>query len=163
MDILAILGLVQLSRRFRFGWKTPRVYLATLLLIAAIASGFLFDLTVPVHDSLEQNQSRLPQPMRGLYRTTPPEQGGFTHGILLAFDAATDTLTIVDERTGDITEAIIVDDTHATTAGLEIGSSIIIAGDEIDGVMHVFGIRKADQPSYKPNAKPVEKQDMVTE
>lgn len=144
LDTAFIAAFMHLSKSFAFGWKTPRVHLAILLITAAIAAGWLLDR--PINDSLYTARTTLPAPFGTLYDDPEPLPlgSGFTHGTILSIDTTSGTLTIIDERTGDITDVSLEDyEPETTLRPFSVGDTVLVAGDEPEEhTMKAFGVRK---------------------
>lgn len=145
VDIVLVGGLVYILRTFRAGYRVPVLYVLGGLLSMTLLLGIALDLGTPVNDQLFEGREQLPPPLgmfyEGMHR--PPQQGsGVCRCVVLDIDGH--TLLVQDTRgaTGTLTVILPDDDRRATTTGVEIGDTIFIAGDERDGVIQAFGIRK---------------------
>ena len=140
VDILFVLLLIHIAKRFEIAWKVPRLYLAMFLLLAAWSAGYVLDR--PVNERMEREE---------LYeRPAPPPVGeGFTHGIILTLDASECILSIVDERTGDTIEVWAVPPACEQLVRYDVGESVILAGTDEDGILTVYGIRHDIRPSRR--------------
>ncbi|TSC85627.1 MAG: hypothetical protein G01um10148_1013 [Parcubacteria group bacterium Gr01-1014_8] len=159
---VALVGLLQwLLRNFRLGYQIPVLYLVAGLLLGAFAFGFALDRGTPLNDVLHEGREHLPRPIGGFYegaQRSPTAGSGMCHCVILAIDGS--TLTVRDTRDsggegGDVSTLRITlppNDRHATTSGLKVGDVIFIAGDESEGVIEAFGIRREDDSHsfFKP-------------
>lgn len=150
LDIILVFFLQKFLREFRFGYRIPVLYLLGGLMGAALLAGFTLAATTPLNERLHERRGDLPPPMRALYdgaRRPPPEGSGFCRCIILAIDGS--TLTVEDMRplpgggsTTTLTVILPEDDRRATTTGLAVGDVVFIAGEEEDGIIQAFGVRK---------------------
>ncbi len=124
-DILLIMLIAHLVKRWEWGWKTPRLYLAVFLLMAVFAAGTLI--------SNAPSFKRFNGPPPPL-----PLGGGFTRGTVLSAEEG--FVTIIDERTGDITE-IALPEGFGISGEIHEGTRIIVVGEEQNGFIEAFGIR----------------------
>ena len=146
LDIVLIFALQWLVRYFRMGYRIPVLYLIAGLLVFSVAFGFALDST-RINENLMENHEYLPRPFGDFYggaRHRPERGSGICECTILSISG--DTLTVRDTRVASstLTVALPQSDDHATTTGLQIGDTIFIAGDEEDGVIHAFGVRKEE-------------------
>ncbi len=151
LDALFIFLLQKLLREFRVGYSVPILYLVGGLLGVALLTGFAFALATPLNERLHERRGNLPPPMRALYdgaHRGGREGDGFCRCTILAIDGT--TLTVEDTRpvseggaTSTLTVVLPLDNRRATTTGLAVGDVVFIAGEEADGVIKAFGVRKA--------------------
>lgn len=145
LDIGLILVLQQLIKEFRFGYRVPALaFIAALIAFAGLV-GFALDRGTTVNDRLHEGRGHLPPPVRGLYegaRRPLPTGSGICRCTVLSIDG--NTITVEDTRNATTTLTVILpeDDRRATTTGIQVGDVIFIAGEEEDGVIHAFGVRK---------------------
>jgi len=137
IDILFVMLLMRVAKRFEIIWKVPRLYLAAFFLAAAFTAGAIFDR--PINDRLVE--------MDRYERPLPPQVGaGFTHGTIITLEATECILSIVDERTGDTIEVWVLQPTCAQLVRFQIGESVIIAGEDDGGILNAFGIEHDKRP-----------------
>lgn len=144
LDAAFVVAFIHFSKEFAFGWKTPRVPLAVLFVASALSAAWLLDR--PINDSLYESRTELPAPLGGLYEEPLPlpEGSGFTHGVILSLDTASGTLSIIDERTGDITDVSMEEyEPEKTLHPFKVGDTVFVAGNEPkEHTMKAFGVRK---------------------
>lgn len=145
IDIALIALLEYLLRRFKFGYKTPVLYLLGVLLAATVFAGFALDRGTNVNDQLLEHSRRLPPTLGHFYegaRRSPPPGDGFCRCTILAIEG--NKLTVEDTRSGTTTLVILLpaNNPRATTTALKVGDTVLIAGAEEDGVIRAFGVRK---------------------
>lgn len=139
LDVVLIILVGILAKRFAFGWKTPRLYLLLGLLIAAFAAGAVVDR--PLNNTISNHRNILPTPVGNWYDTPPPRDGGgFTRGMILHIEG--DRMTLVDARSGELIDVRLDSErVKAAAETMTTGEWIVVAGDEIDDVIEAFGIR----------------------
>lgn len=151
LDVLLVLFLERLVRRFKFGYRSPILYLLVGLLALAVLGGALFDRATPFNDDLLQRADHggLPPPLGDLYehtRTPAPHDLGIYRGIVV--DIGTSTLQVRhDDRDADIDDTIytVMLPPGFTVGAFTTGERLYIAGDMKDGIVHAFGIRTLPQ------------------
>lgn len=155
-DIAAIALLSHLFRQFRFGYRTPVVYVLLGLAFASAAAGLLLDRGTPFNDTLykQAGENRLPSPLGGFYasmRHEWSERDGLCRCTVVAMSG--DTLIVADTRNASSTYTILLppNSAFATTSGLLVGDTVMVAGDvDENGVIHAFGLRFARPGSDGP-------------
>ncbi len=153
LDALLLILLQMLLRSFRFAVKIPILYLLAALLIVTALLGLGIDRATVFNDRLSDHRDTLPPPFRTFYiqlRRQEPRGSGVCKCTILAING--NKLTVEDARehegAGEATTTLTVilpfDDAHATTTGLRVGDTIYIAGEETDGVIQAFGVRRME-------------------
>ena len=145
LDGLLFWILQQLLRRFRFGYRIPMLYLFGTLLCLALAAGFILDRVTPFNERMHTGRAHLPPPLAGLYegqRKKPLRGSGICRCEILAIDGAIITVLDTREATSTLTVVVPPDNRRATTSGLSVGDVVFIAGEEKNGIVHAFGIKK---------------------
>jgi len=148
VDALGTILLIMLLRTFRFGYRMPLLYIGGAVLVAASVFGFALERHTPMNDVLMREANR-PEMPRGIplffnrLHTPPPGEGRCRCEITAITDAA--HLTVRDVVTGESFTAIIQDDAHGATTGLNVGDVVFMGGEMKDGVFEVFGIRTGER------------------
>ncbi len=157
IDVALVFALEALVRRFRFAYKIPVLYLLAALLLATLAMAFIIDRGTDVNDRLLHRADRNELPFVGelLEHARRPMPGS---GVCLCTITAIsgNTITVADTRsgtTGMLTVILPADDPRATTTSLEVGDTVFIAGDESQGVIRAFGVRKVPPPEAFSDVK----------
>jgi hypothetical protein len=144
---VALISLVEwLLRGFRFGYKIPVLYLLLGVIAITTVSALLIDRGTNVNDRLLGRADRHELPFVGEFieHARQPRPGS---GVCVCRITAIagNTITVADQRTGSTTSLTIVlpeNDPRATTTMLEVGDTVVIAGDVDEGVIHAFGVHK---------------------
>ena len=148
-DIIFLVVLERLLRQFRFGYKIPTLILFGSLILLSGVLATLLDRETPMNDRLfaQSRMHLLPPPMNALYagaRHLPPSQGGVHKGIVSSVATSTFTIRFIDEggetNPNDIT-VFLPPRASATTTGLQIGDTVLVAGDEEGATLYAFGMR----------------------
>lgn len=149
LDVGLILLLQWLLRHFKFGYSVPLLYLLAGLVFGAGLIGFALDRATPFNDHMHEGRGHLPPPMRGIYDGAKRlhKGSGICRCTILAITG--NTLTVEDTRpihdggaTSTLKVVIPLDARRATTTGLSVGDVVFIAGEEKDGAIEAFGVKK---------------------
>ncbi len=145
LDIALIIFLQWLLRHFRFGYKIPVLYLIAALVFGAFTFGFVLDRATPFNDRMHDGRGKLPPPMRGFYEGAQKGHkrgSGLCRCTILAIEG--NMLIVEDTRSATTTLTVLLpeNDRRATTTDLKVGDIVFIAGEEKDGVITAFGVRK---------------------
>jgi hypothetical protein len=147
-DIGLVLLLQWMLRWFRFGYKTPVLYLLLGLLVATASAALALDRGTSFNDSLLAHADRHELFLVGGFfeAARRPGSGGICKCTITAI--AGNMLTVEDTRSGTTTLLHVFlphDDPRATTTGLSAGDVVFIAGDVDGDVIRAFGVRKLEQ------------------
>ncbi len=153
VDIGLVAGLVGLMRQFKIGYKIPVLNLLAGLFIITVFAGFALDRGTAFNDRIYEREGRgLPPPIGEMYRKAHHEMP-VGSGICLCtvLEISGNTLTVQDTRNGTSTLTIVLpmNDIHATTTNLNVGDMVLIAGDEDDGIIQAFGIKKGPRDDMR--------------
>jgi hypothetical protein len=148
IDLVLLIVLESLLRRFQFGYRTPTLYLLLGLLALTFSVGFALDKGTGFNDEMltRARDRHLPPPVGGFYQgAVPPSSKGLCRRCVIT-DINGSEIFVTDSRTGSTTIRVILppNDPRATTSELKIGDRVFIAGDEDDGVIRAFGLRKME-------------------
>jgi hypothetical protein len=157
LDVGLVFLLQWLLRHFKLGYRVPLLYLIGGLVVGAGMIGFALDRATPFNDRMHEGRGRLPGPMRGMYDGAhrPGARGdGICRCTILAIEGnkltVEDTRFKVGEATSTLTVLLPIDDRRATTTGLSVGDIVFIAGEEKDGIIQAFGVKKEGERKRGP-------------
>src|SRR6185503_9289372 len=147
IDVLLVGTLLWLLRQFKFGYKSPMLYIVLGLILITVAAGAFLDRATDINDRALRaaDDDRLPGLLDMFYGTArrmPPPGHGVCKCVIVSIQNG--MLTLVDLRDASTTFTAVMpqDDPRATTSGLEPGDVIFVAGDRGSTTVHAFGIRK---------------------
>ncbi len=147
-DVLLIVLLEWLLRTFKFGYRLPILYVLGAILLITFATGFVIDRGTPFNDRLmvRAGGPGLPGPLNGMYRDVRrPPHGGVCRCTITA--VGNGQLTVEDYRRGSTTTLTVLlpeNDPRATSTDLQVGDTVMVAGDREGDVIHAFGVRKME-------------------
>lgn len=156
IDIVCMGAFYIIGRRFNRGYRTPIMWNVLAIVVVTVAAGAIIDTATPINDFLHKDHPRyLPPQVKQLYysyeRPVRPASGTCLCNILAI---GTSTFTVWSSALGTSTKFTIVvpaDAPYATTSGLAIGDTVMIAGEDIMSAsgtptnsIQAFGIRKVE-------------------
>ncbi len=159
LDVLLVLFLETLLRRFKFGYRSPMLYLLFGVAVVAIAAGLALDRGTPFNDNLldRADHGGLPPPFGEIYehvRATAPHDHGIYRGVVIGVAASSLTVRS-DDRTGATSSTYTVMlPPRIATSSLQVGDRVYVAGDADDGVIRAFGIRVLIRPETSSSTHP---------
>lgn len=160
LDVLLIVFLESLLRRFKFGYRSPILYLLLGLLAVAIAAGLALDRGTSFNDDLLQHADHgdLPAPFGELYehvRAPAPHEHGIYRGTITAIGTSTMTMAHddLDRDTDESSYTVVFPDGYATSS-LSVGERVYVAGDEEDHVIRAFGVNPLPPAETTPAPQP---------
>jgi hypothetical protein len=150
LDIVFIVLLERLARKFRFGYLSPALYLFLGFFTVVISTGFFIDRVTDFNNDLliRAQEHRLQQPFGDLYehaRYVSPPESGIYRGVITDISGNIITLYNVDVGTTSIFAVVVPSGDPNATSSLHVGETVFIAGDARDGIIHAFGMRKIMQ------------------
>lgn len=146
IDIALVFVLESLLRRFRFAYKIPVLYLLAGLIVVTAACALFIDRGTNVNDRLLHRADRHELPFFDVVfeqARRPMPGSGVCVCTITAIEG--NTLKVADPRSGSTTDLTVLlpqDDPRATTTSLQVGDTVMIAGDVDQGVIRAFGVRK---------------------
>jgi len=159
IDIGLVVILEALLRRFRFGYKSPVLYLLFGLAIVTISIAYTVDRATPFNDFLRDraHEHRLPPPLNDIYERSGELPGGPDGGLCRCTITAIqgNIIQADDIDVGTTTHLTIIlpqNDERATSTGLTVGDVVFIAGDRDGGTLRAYGIQKL--PPGSPSIAP---------
>lgn len=148
LDVVLVGALLWLLRQFKFGYKSPMLYVLLFLVATTVTLGTLIDRGTGLNDKFlrDADERRLPRPINDVYgrvRHMPPPGSGFCKGCTVV-SINGNTLIVADPRasTTPITVMLPPNDPRATTSNLEAGDVIFVAGDKQGDFIQAFGVRE---------------------
>lgn len=146
LDILLAFFLEHLLRRFRFGYRSPVLYLLLGIVAIAICMGLLLDRGTPFNDALlnRADHGELPAPFGELYehiRAPAPHAQGVFRGIVTSVGTSTFVMYYDDQDDASSSEHTVIPPPGFDVSLLSPGDHVYVAGDEGDEVVHAFGIK----------------------
>lgn len=145
LNILLVIFLETLLRRFKFGYRSPVLYLLLALAALAIAAGLALDRTSVNDDLLDRaDRGALPSPFAELYehvRSPAPHDRGIYRGMVTAIGTSTFTM-MHDDDDQDLDEGsyTVAFPPGFPASSLTVGERVYVAGDEDDGMIRAFGV-----------------------
>ncbi|MDB5254558.1 MAG: hypothetical protein JWL80_624 [Parcubacteria group bacterium] len=147
IDIGLGMLLQSLLRHFKFGYRIPYLYLLGGLLLSSFLIGLGVDRITGLNEHFlnQSDKHELSGPLGRFYdhARQPPSRGeGVCTCMIIAIDK--NILTVKDLHNASTVLKIVLpmNDPHATTTTLTVGDTVLIAGDEQEGVIEAFGVRK---------------------
>ncbi len=145
LDVLLVLILQWMLRTFRFGYRIPALYLIGGLLGLSAAFGVTIDRGTLFNDFFldEADNHQLPWPIGEFYghARRPPLGAGICKCTITAI--ARNTITVQDSHSTTTLTVVLPDnDDRATTTGLAVGDTVLVAGDRDGNTIEAFGVRK---------------------
>ena len=147
IDVLLVLLLMALLRRFAFGYRRSLLYLLALLIIGAVAVGLLFDRGTRFHDDRfeEAEAGELFGPLEALYESAhsrAPEEHGIYRGFVVAITQDSFVLTHDDhDRDEDDGTWTVRPPAGFALESLRIGALVYVAGEREGGEIEAYGVR----------------------
>jgi len=146
IDVVLVFVLELLLRRFRFAYKIPVLYLLAGLILATAACALFIDRGTNVNDRLLHRADRHELSFFGdMFEEARRPMPGSGVCVCTITAIAGDTLKVADSRSGSTTELTVIlplDNPYATTTSLNVGDTVLIAGDVDNGVIRAFGVQK---------------------
>jgi hypothetical protein len=144
IDIGLIILLEWLLRKFRFGYKSPVLYLFIGIIALSASAGFLIDRETDVNDRLLNRADRHELPgfddvFEGA-RHAPPPGTAACHCTITAINGNILQATGFEQGTTTL-RTLIVRPEDPVLSTLNVGDTIFAIGDEDGATIHVFGIK----------------------
>jgi hypothetical protein len=156
LDAVLIFFLERLLRQFKFGYRSPMLYIVLVLIMVAALGGVLIDRSTPLNDDLlhQADQGHLPPPFGALYqgsRHAPPAGSGLYRGVITALTATSTTLADPDHDSFLV--VILPTQGPAANMKLVIGETVVVIGNPIQekiGVVQAIDIHQIDPNDIPP-------------
>jgi len=161
IDGVLIFFLEVLLRRFKFGYRSPMLYLLFALLVIAIGTGTALDRGTSMNDALlhQAEHGGLPPPFGELYehvRAPAPHERGIYRGTITAIGTTTLTLAHDDlDKDSDETGYTVMLPPGFDTGTLTVGERVYVAGEMHDTHIRAFGVHQFPHvPEIVPTVQP---------
>ncbi len=154
IDVVLVSVVLYLLRSFRFGYKTPKLYLIALLAFGVVVVGTVIEKSSEVFNMQVMHrveEGRLPRPLPHALNSMHMN-GKAEHGLciceVVTADDSTGLLVARERRSGKIFNfKVDIQSSYATTSGLLPGDVVFIAGEHRntvsdDDTLTVFGIKR---------------------
>ncbi len=157
LDFIFIFLLECLLRQFRFGYRSPALYIFLMLILIAALGGAGIDRGTSLNDGLlhRADQGRLPAPIGALYqgsRHAPPPGSGVYRGFVVSI--ATSTISISDfDRQGTPRTVLIPEQGPAAHAVFAIGEAVLVVGRNDNGTIRAIDIHPIDPDGIPPQKR----------
>ena len=155
IDIVFILALEWLLKRFQFIYRSPLVYTLGGVALVTLATGFVINVT-PLHDVLFRQEQQGPVPVIGGFYDRiqrPPHESGVFRGTVMSLSGNTFVIANADQdndadsmfplgaSSTALLTIILNPQTQASTL-VATSDVVFVAGDIQGSTMHAYGIRK---------------------
>ncbi len=148
LDVLLVLFLETLLRRFKFGYRSPVLYLLLALLALATSAGLALDRGTSVNDRLlyQADHGGLPSPFGEIYehmRVPAPHDRGIFRGTITEIGTSTIRMQHDDLDTDqDESGYIVILPSNFDITQFSAGEKVYVAGDMDDGTstIRAFGV-----------------------
>ncbi len=145
--LMLLVVLEKVVKRFKFGYRSPLVYLVVSIIALILAAGIIIGMT-SLHTALFRRAKQDHLPVVGDYyrhaRQIPREHGVF-RGTVTSIDGNTFVIQSddTDDAQGDdAPKKIMLPPDVQIGDVLSVGDKVFVAGDLQNGVVRAFGIRK---------------------
>ncbi len=145
LEIGLIVLLEWLLRHFRFGYRSPLIYTVAGVSSFVLALAFILAMTSLHQMLLKQAEARRLPVFGGFYKDLrrPPREMGVYRGLVTNIEG--NTFTIREDimgNDGTTTRKVLVPPNVEISTLIEIGDSVFVAGDMMNGAIKAYGIRK---------------------
>ncbi len=146
IDVVLVLLLEKLLRQFRFGYKSPVLYLLAAILVLTVSIGLFIDRGTRFNDDLLQHADRheLPWPLGEFFEKTrqaSPDLSGVCKCTITSIQGSTFGADDIDpDSIKHYSFTLSPSDPIIPT--LHVGDMVLVAGDTASDTIQVFGIRK---------------------
>lgn len=148
-ELILLYILELLVKHFRFGYRSPVVYIIGGLFSLSIISGIFINAT-PIHGFLMERayQKQLPPVFGGMYDHVrrPPRERGVCRGVVTSIQEHSFTLR---EDDSDDSERTIFTPPHIDISTfIKVGDTVFVASDTKGSTTRAYGIRKISKERY---------------
>jgi hypothetical protein len=155
-DIALIILLEWMLRRFRFGYKSPLLYLLFAIIVLTISVTVVLDQSHASDEFLQGAHEHGVPLMGNLYdqgRRPPPPGSGACPCVVTAIDGAILTMQeqVPDGTTRDVT-VILPNDQASST--IQVGDHLFIIGNFQNGILHAVDVHYMDGDNDADDGNP---------
>jgi hypothetical protein len=141
IDIVCMIFLSMLVKQFRFGYRTPLLYILGGAVVLVVMSGFFIEQHTPANRFfMGEGKGMHSGMMRGM-RTPPQIEEGVCRCEIVSV-RSDEEFVLRDTLTGKEFVGISSPSAYGTTSALVVGDMVFIAGELEDDIFIIFGIRK---------------------
>lgn len=146
VDIVLLFLFDWLLKRFKFGYRTPIVFLLLLTAVATIIVGFVINLT-PLHSSLLIRAEDGDLPIIGNFYENlrhPANDRGVFRGAIISINGNSFVIKHddFDIDIDDGTRVVVAPDGFDVVSMLRVGDRVFVAGTFVNNELHAYGVRK---------------------
>ena len=146
LDVICIMILEWMLRKFRFGYRSPLLYLLFVILVIILSASSVID-TDRVSDTVLRGAHDIELPIVGDFydrgRRPPPPGSGVCPCVVLAING--NILTMQENIPNELPKQVtVILPPDVATSSIHVGQSLFIAGTFDQGVLHAFGTRPMD-------------------
>ena len=146
LDIASIVLLEWMLRKFRFGYRSPLLYLLFVILVIILSASSVID-TDRVSDTVLRGAHDIGLPIVGDFydrgRRPPSPGSGACPCVVVAING--NVLTMQENIPNELPKQVtVVLPPGAATSSIHVGDSLFIAGTFDQGILHAFGTRPMD-------------------
>ncbi len=145
IDVCFIIMLEMLLKHFKFGYRSPIIYLSLGILLVVLAGGFIIDRT-RVHNFFMERAEANQLPVFGaIYehlKHPQPRVMGICAGTVLSVNGNIIIVKDVDKDADDGTCKVDIASSSPVTPALVPGDQVFIGGAEMNGIIKAYGLHK---------------------
>ena len=154
IDIVFVLALEWLLKRFQFGYRNPIIYTLGGILLLTLLAAFGIEYS-PLHAVLTQQEQHGQVPIIGGFYNQirrPPHELGVFRGVVTSVSGNvfvlknSDLDTDADDATTTILLKIFLNTSVQAATLVNVGDNILVAGDRVGSEIHVYGFQKISEP-----------------
>ena len=151
LDIILIVLLGWFFRSFKFGYRSPLLYLLIVLFLIMIGAGLLLDRGVHAHERFIRRggDKHLPAPFGGMYehiRRPPPPGYDIYRGIISATSTGSLIVNLDNEPSISTTTATaVILPADFSSESYSPGDRIFVFGHMTNGEIHAIKIKKIEE------------------
>lgn len=155
-DIGLIILLEWMLRYFRFGYKSPLLYLLFVIIVVALAVAIVLDQSRASDDFLQGAHDQGVPVMGNLYdqgRRPPPPGSGACPCVVTAIDGATLTMQekVPDGTTRTVT--VVLPNAEASST-IKVGDHLFVVGNYDGSTLHAFDVHYMDGDNDADDGNP---------